>query len=155
MFSTIDHLFNWKLWKWAIGRHKNKGKTWLKSKYFQSESYYNKKENKFYSRNWIFATTKDGNINKRLLCHADTKIKRHIKVKGDASPYDGNLIYWSARMGKNPLMPQRKAKLLKTQKGRCNWCNLMFRHGDVLEDDHIIPTSKGGKDYYKNRNSPG
>ena len=53
-------------------------------------------------------------------------------------------------MGKNPLMPNRKAKLLKTQKGKCEMCNLTFRYGDVIEVDHIIPTSKGGTDSYKN-----
>ncbi len=50
----------------------------------------------------------------------------------------------------DPLMPTRKAKLLKTQKGKCNWCKLTFRHGDLLEEDHIIPKSKGGNNYYKN-----
>jgi len=150
VFSKIDHLINWKLWKWASKRHRNKGKTWLKGKYFQTLFNYDKKKNKFVSVDWIFATTKDSKINQKLLSHAETKIKRYVKVKGEASPYDGNLIYWSSRMGKNPLMPKRKAKLLKSQKRKCNWCGLTFRHGDVLEQDHIIPTSKGGKDDYQN-----
>ncbi|MDJ0535300.1 MAG: HNH endonuclease signature motif containing protein [Xenococcaceae cyanobacterium MO_207.B15] len=47
-------------------------------------------------------------------------------------------------------MPKRTASLLKKQKGKCNLCGLTFKHGDVLEVDHIIPTSKGGKDTYKN-----
>jgi 5-methylcytosine-specific restriction endonuclease McrA len=42
------------------------------------------------------------------------------------------------------------AKLLKTQKGKCTHCGLFFREEDVLEVDHIIPESKGGKDEYKN-----
>jgi len=73
-----------------------------------------------------------------------------VKVKGEASPYDGNLVYWSTRMGKHPEMPTRKATLLKKQKGRCSYCGLFFREGDVLEVDHIIPKSLGGKDEYKN-----
>ena len=149
-FKTLDRIVYWKLWKWGVKRHINKGKTWLKSKYFCNESFYDKWNHKYVSRDWIFATTKDGEIDYRLTYHVDTKITRHIKVKGDASPYDGNLIYWSSRMGKNPLMPKRKAKLLKTQKAKCNWCSLTFRYGDVMEEDHIIPTSKGGKDGYKN-----
>ena len=77
-------------------------------------------------------------------------ISKFVKVRGNSSPYDGNTVYWSTRLGRNPLMPQRKAKLLKIQRGKCNWCNLTFRHEDVIEEDHIIPTSKGGTDYYKN-----
>ncbi len=47
VFSKLDSLIKWKLWKWVTRRHRNKGKKWIKSKYFQSECYYNKKENKF------------------------------------------------------------------------------------------------------------
>jgi rubredoxin len=36
------------------------------------------------------------------------------------------------------------------QKGKCNQCGLFFREDDVLEVDHIIPKSQGGKDDYKN-----
>ena len=149
-FSHVDQLLWWKLWKWARGRHPKKRKKWLKNKYFSRESYYDQKENKLISRDWIFATTKDGNINYRLLFHAHKEITRHVKVKGQASPYDGNLVYWSSRMGKHPEMPQRKAKLLKIQKGKCNLCGLTFKHGDILEVDHIIPKANGGQDKYQN-----
>ena len=150
VFGKLDWLLRYKLWKWAIRRHRNKGKVWLKSKYFQKENYYDKTEEKYTNRDWIFATTKNEHIHYRLLFHADTEITRHVKVKGEINPYDGNLIYWSSRMGKNPLMPKRKAKLLKTQKGKCNWCDLTFKQDDVLEEDHIIPKAIGGKDNYKN-----
>ena len=73
-----------------------------------------------------------------------------MKVKGDKSPYDGNLIYWSTRMGRNPEMPTSKAIRLKKQKAKCNWCKLHFREGDILEEDHIIPTALGGKNEYEN-----
>lgn len=77
-------------------------------------------------------------------------ISRHIKVNGEASPYDGDMKYWSTRMGKQPGIPTRVAKLLKRQKGKCAHCGLTFREEDVMEIDHIIPKSKGGKDTYKN-----
>ncbi|MEH2465787.1 HNH endonuclease [Nostoc sp.] len=86
----------------------------------------------------------------RLRSHAETLIVRHVKVKGDASPYDGNLIYWSTRMGEHPEVSTRVATLLKAQKGKCTHCQLYFREEDVLEVDHKIPRSKGGKDEYKN-----
>jgi RNA-directed DNA polymerase len=86
----------------------------------------------------------------RLIQHSETPIVRHVKVKGDSSPYDGNLIYWSTRMGKHPEMPKRTALLLKKQKGKCPHCELFFKDGDLMEVDHIIPKSKGGKEEYKN-----
>ena len=53
-------------------------------------------------------------------------------------------------MGKHPEMPKRTASLLKKQKGKCAHCGLFFRDGDLLEVDHIVPRSKGGKNEYKN-----
>lgn len=53
-------------------------------------------------------------------------------------------------MGKHPEMPTRKASLLKRQKGICPWCCLHFREGDILEVDHILATTLGGKDEYRN-----
>ena len=150
MFYKLDHLIWWKLWKWATGRHRNKGKKWLKNKYFQQETTYDKERQKFTSRDWIFSTTKDGKIDDRLISYGDIEIKRHVKVKSENSSYNGDLTYWSTRMGRHPLMPTRKANLLKAQKGICNWCGLTFRQDDVLEVDHITPKAKGGKDYYKN-----
>ena len=53
-------------------------------------------------------------------------------------------------MGKNPEMPSKVSKLLKKQKGKCTHCDLFFRENDVLEVDHKILTSKGGKDLSDN-----
>ena len=139
-YSELDHLMYQKLEAWANFRHPNKGKRWVADKYWH----------KVGNANWVFSSTKDGEITTQLLKHSATPIVRHVKVKGDASPYDGNLIYWSSRMGKNPEMPTRVAKLLKAQKGKCPHGGLHFRSGDVMEVDHIIPKSKGGRDEYKN-----
>lgn len=76
--------------------------------------------------------------------------QKRVKVKGDKSPYDGDTVYWSKRLGTHPEMPNRKAKLLKQQKGKCPWCGLNFQEWDVLEIDHLIPKALGGKDEYKN-----
>ncbi|MEB3830279.1 hypothetical protein LKK83_22665, partial [Phormidium sp. CCY1219] len=78
------------------------------------------------NRQWVFATRAESNPIK-LQLHAETPIVRHVKVKGEASPYDGNLKYWSTRMGKQPGVPTRVSKLLKRQKGKCNHCGHYFR----------------------------
>ena len=140
VFSRLEHLTFWKLWKWGVKRHPNKGKKWVKTKYFRT----------IRGDKWTFATPREGSNPMVLMKHSQTAIVRHVKVKGDKSPYDGDLIYWSSRMGKHPEMPKRTASLLKKQKGKCAHCGLFFRDGDLLEVDHIAPRSKGGKDEYKN-----
>ena len=139
-YSVIDYLTYQKLRAWAKRRHSKKNGEWVSKRYWQSIG----------GDNWVFATKKEDLISLRLLNHADTPIVRHVKVKGESSPYDGNLVYWSTRMGNNPEMPNRISKLLKKQKGKCTHCGLFFRENDVLEVDHKIPKSQGGKDIYDN-----
>ena len=67
-----------------------------------------------------------------------------MKVAGARSPYDGDWLYWSARLGYHPKVPPRVATLLKRQKGRCRECGQWFREGDVMEVDHLIPRNRGG-----------
>ena len=128
-----------KLRSWAKRRHPQKNMGDVVKRYWITIG----------DENWVFATRK-GNNSLRLLDHASTSIVRHVKVKGEASPYDGNLVYWSKRKGENPEMPTRVTTLLKKQKGICALCNLHFREEDVMEIDHTIPKSQGGKDKYDN-----
>ena len=104
------------------------------------------------NNNWVFATRDENGSFHRLLAHTDlgSSSNEYVKVKGEASPYDGNLVYWSTRMGRSLEMPSRKAQLLNIQKGKCPWCNLRFREGDILEEDHVLATALGGRDIYDN-----
>jgi RNA-directed DNA polymerase len=90
------------------------------------------------------------NSSLRLRVHRETRIKRHVKVQSHRSPYDGDWVYWSKRLGRHPEASTRVATLLKRQHGQCPRCGLHYRAGDVLEVDHIIPTEYGGKDGYDN-----
>ncbi len=103
-------------------------------------------------KNWVFSTREKGTNPFRLLTHSEFECSStdYVKVKGDKSPYDGDLVYWSSRMGKNPDLPSRVSKLLKWQKGRCPHCEFLFRNEDVMEVDHIIPRAIGRKNDYKN-----
>ncbi|MGK7933665.1 MAG: group II intron reverse transcriptase/maturase, partial [Microcystaceae cyanobacterium] len=140
IFSYCDHILYQQLKRWAERRHPNKNKHWVKNKYWHTSG----------DRNWVFASKSKGKIDFELLEHKKIDIERHIKVKSGRSLFDGELIYWSTRMGRHPEIPLTKATLLKRQKGKCNHCGLHFKDGDVLEVDHIIPNSKGGKNEYKN-----
>jgi RNA-directed DNA polymerase len=140
IFNNLDNLMYPKLKAWAQRRHSRKTGEWVSKKYWHTIG----------GDNWVFSTPQEGNNPMRLFDHANTPIVRHIKVKGEASPYNGDLVYWSSRMGTHPEMPKRVATLLKRQKGKCAHCGLYFRTEDLLEVDHIIPLSKRGKDEYKN-----
>jgi RNA-directed DNA polymerase len=102
--------------------------------------------------NWVFTTREEGANPLRLLQHSEFECSStdYVKVKGDKSPYDGDLVYWSSRMGKNPDLPSSVSKLLKWQKGKCPHCEFIFRNEDVMEVNHIVPRAIGGKDEYKN-----
>lgn len=139
IFSTLDHEIFVKLKSWAQRRHPNKTGYWVSNRYWHTIG----------NNNWVFGYAKGEEII-RLQSYSSVPIKRHTKVKGKASPFDGDLIYWSTRLGKHPEMPLRKAKLLKRQKGKCLHCGLYFKDGDLLEIDHIHPKAKGGKDCYEN-----
>ncbi|MCY7334877.1 MAG: group II intron reverse transcriptase/maturase [Chamaesiphon sp.] len=139
IFSRIWHLLVHKLIKWGIHRHRKKGKVWVVKKYFHTVG----------GDNWTFST-RNGETALLLRKHSDTDIKRYVKVKGKASPFDGDWLYWSIRKGNHPEVAIRVATLLKKQKGKCTFCGNYFKDGDSLEVDHIIPKSKGGKDKYDN-----
>jgi len=135
-----DHLLFQKLRAWA--RHRTGD--WYKAK----KKYWTKIGN----NNWVFATRQENANPLRLLTHTEfgSSSTKYVKVKGEDSPFNGKLVYWSTRMGRNPDMPSRKASLLKRQKGVCPWCCLYFREGDILEEDHVLARALGGKDRYNN-----
>jgi len=139
-FYRLDFMVYQKLRAWANRRHPNKSETWVLNKYWHTIG----------DDHWVFATREEDKNPLRLLKHGQTKIIDHAKVKGELSPYNGNLVYWSTRMGNNPEMPKRVSKLLKQQKGKCAHCGLFFREEDVMEVDHKVPKSQGGKDSYNN-----
>jgi RNA-directed DNA polymerase len=137
VFKYCDHLTYQQLRVWSLQRHPNKNTDWVINKYWHSIG----------NRNWVFHS-QDGFT---LKLHGDTQSVNHTKVQGERSPFDGELIYWSSRMGKHPEMPNSKAILLKKQKGKCAYCGLHFRDGDLLESDHIIPKSLKGDNSTKNK----
>lgn len=140
-FSEIDHIVYQQLLAWAKRTHPRTPVKGIVKKCWQTVG----------RNHWVFATKEGNEITTRLLKHAETPIVRHEKVKGEASPYDGNLVYWSTRRKNHPECPKKIAELLRKQKGKCNWCGLHFREDDLLEIDHILSTSQGGKDVISNR----
>lgn len=136
IFSRCDHLLNGLLQRWARHRHPNKRKRWVVRKYWAIDR----------GEGWTFKA-QDGTTLKE---HRATPIRRHVKVKGRASPYDGNLVYWAQRLRTHPLLGTRTGYLLKSQHGCCTYCGLLFKPGDFMEIDHRIPLHLGGEDRLSN-----
>jgi RNA-directed DNA polymerase len=81
-FSRVDSVIFRLLWKWARRRHPRKGARWVKRRYFDRVG----------TRDWWFfadTQTRDGQtVRLRLVHAAATPIRRHIKVRSEANPYD-------------------------------------------------------------------
>ena len=79
-FSKLDHNVFQQLWKWIKYRHPNKSARWRAKKYFKRKG----------SKNWVF-TDGQGEPNKEaveLYKASNTPIRRHIKIRAKATPYD-------------------------------------------------------------------
>jgi len=92
-FAYVDSLLWSALWNWALRRHPSKGTGWVKMKYFTSS----------FGRRWRFhAVCKDSRgerLDMAVTNITTIPIRRHVKVKGAASPDDPNLIsYWAERV---------------------------------------------------------
>lgn len=123
VFSRCDEVLWKQLAAWARARHPDKGTQWMIQRYWHQVE----------KRKWVFATSTGA----EMRTHSKTAIQRYRKVKGTASPYDGNLLYWSQRLKSHPMMHETKARLLQKQQGKCRWCELHFQDGDIMEVDHI------------------
>jgi len=68
-----------------------------------------------------------------LTCFACTQ---HVKVQGNKNPHNGGLVYWGARLGRDPTKSPRVLRLLREQRGRCGRCGLRLTTEGVLEVHH-------------------
>ncbi|WP_434221791.1 group II intron reverse transcriptase/maturase [Limnospira platensis CENA597] len=143
-FNKLDAIIWRMLRAWTISRCERASYEKL-SNYF-SHGMVKLSNGKERHEKWLFQT-KDGH---QLWKHNYTPIVRHTLVRPEATPYDGNWTYWATRKGQAIDTPNRVAKLLKKQKGRCTWCGQYFTPSDLIEVDHIVPRSQGGKDEYNN-----
>ena len=76
-FVRIDHEVWKSVWRWALRRHHNKSRQWIKDRYFI----------RLKNRDWVFCDT---HINREypVFCMSMLPIKRHVKIRQDANPFD-------------------------------------------------------------------
>jgi len=142
-FGRVDHTLFSSLWRWARRRHPNKSSRWFKPKYFDRRG----------NRDWsFFGETSDdeGRPTKVWLYYAkSTPIKRHVKVKGEANPYDPTYeTYFEEREGAHMLETFRGTRTLRylwyEQRGLCTQCNIKITRITGWRLHYCVPRVKGG-----------
>jgi len=135
VFASLSD-YMWKLtYKWAKRSHPNKPRRWVSARYFGKFS--SSRDDK-----WVFGDKDTGGY---LVKHAWTGIRRHVMVKGTASPDDPGLAgYWRHRRDKHgPPLDSFTLNLLSRQGYRCPLC------GDrVLESGHLPASPEEWQDWW-------
>ena len=144
-FVSVDNAIFKLLWQWAKRRHPRKPRRWIKEKYFKSVR----------NRNWVFSGETTDGRELQLVQAADAAIKRHIKIRGDANPYDPeDERYFDQRLKLKWLLREKgrgKLRLLwLQQEGICLVCQLKIIYSDGWELHHIIRRVDGGLDNLDN-----
>jgi len=150
IFSSVDRSIFYNLWQWARGRHQKKTSHWLKKKYFEKRG----------TRDWCFfgETCDDqGQLHKAWLYHARSiPIRRHVKVKGEANPYDPAFeTYFEEREGSHMRETFRGTRTLRyiwhEQRGLCTVCKLPITRTTGWRLHHCVPLVQGGSKSAENR----
>jgi RNA-directed DNA polymerase len=121
-YDYVDRAIFRGTWRWACRRHDQKRATWVKAKYFKRVG----------GRDWAFTgVVPDRGGAPRLvhLCAAGSiRIRRHVKIRGDANPYDPRWEpYFEERLSQEmaaSLTGRATARVLwQRQQGRCPACD--------------------------------
>jgi len=149
-FSKVDRAIFDCLWHWARRRHNNKSSRWVYNKYFEHVG----------GKRWVFcerSRDKDGGLRIARLFHAlSLPIVRHIKITGDANPYDPQWEpYFERRLDlKMEANPRRRQQLLRlwiSQGGLCPECGNGITRTTGWRSHQVIWGVYGGKDNMSNR----
>lgn len=140
IFSKCDHGIWQALWRWACRRHPEKGKRWIKQRYFKSLK----------GRDWRFAD-KD----KLLPNLTDYHKRKYVKIPAAANPYDPAYDdEFSKRLGrkmKESLAGRRKLRWLWLwQGGICPVCEQRITQETGWHLHHVVKRSQGGSDQTSN-----
>lgn len=148
-FHRLDREINRQVWRWAERKHPTKRRGWIKQKYFSASA----------TRSWEFGRTRtqpDGKKETVRLAKAEaTPIRRHIKIRQEANPYDPAWeTYFEARAGQQmeaDLKGRRKlVQLWMEQKGRCPMCDQQITKATGWNLHHLQWRVKGGTDVMAN-----
>ena len=136
VFARCDHQIWYALWRWAQRRHPNKGRRWIKKRYFQV----------IQGRDWRFAT-KD----KLLVSLGMMGKQTYIRVRSEANPYDPAFDeYFTKRLATKMLSSlghRNKLRWLwRVQDGLCPVCEQPITMETRWHLHHVTPKRLGGSD---------
>src|SRR5262249_42722037 len=131
------------LWRWAMRRHSNKGKKWIKAKYFKRTT----------KSNWDFCGISPIGLAVSLTKARHVRFKKHIKVRQGVNPYDPQYVQYFERRRRNTTdVPDRKLlrKLWLEQDGLCPLCRTEITQQTGWHMHHILQRSSKGKTTQEN-----
>ena len=150
IFHAVDHAIFKAIWSWALRRHRNKTRRWIKDKYFPTGG----------ANCWVFTGVlkeQDGQSRVvRLFAASQVHIERHTKIRAEANPYDPAWEpYFEQRLDVQmaaTLKGKRWLRYLwKEQQGLCPVCHQKISRITGWHSHHILWRSKGGSDAVGNR----
>jgi len=138
-FRKLDNLLWAKSWRWALRRHPQKNRRWLKQKYYR----------KVGGRNWVFSGNRY-----QLFSIERVSIVRHGLILGEANPYDPAFEqyfeYRDACQWKLHTSDHRLCRVYEMQKGRCLVCRQPITTETEYDIHHFQPVIMGGKNTINN-----
>jgi RNA-directed DNA polymerase len=141
-FWRVDWQINQALWRWARRRHRKKTAAWVRKKYFPQAD-----------GRQVFSGTflnQAGEVRPTRLHQAhETVVRRHIKIKGAANPYDPEWeLYFEERVQRQMVEQargnQRWLKLWSEQKGECVVCGQELEYEGDWHLHHLQRRVDGG-----------
>lgn len=150
-FTKVDSVIWRLLWQWACRRHPNKGRRWIKERYFGQTD----------SRNWVFMAETgkvlpDGKPETvKLVKASDIKIRRHTKIKGEANPFDPRWAEYfeqrnTLKMQDSLKWQKRVFELWLNQGGKCVICRQPITIESGWHKHHLIRRADGDSDATSN-----
>jgi RNA-directed DNA polymerase len=148
-FARVDDVIFRKLWRWARRRHRRQSARWVKGKYFTHAG----------DERWCFrgrSRTEDGGYRTVTLRRARaTAIRRHVKIRGEANPYDPSWeLYFeerlAAQMASTWTGRGRARYLWLEQDGKCLVCGQPLTLEAGWHMHHLLWRVLGGSDLIDN-----
>jgi len=154
-FKQVEYALFGQLRAWVF-RRRSKGlrsKTDIKNKYFPKDTCV-KFQGVYHTGSWIL-TGKVKRRNKKidlifLVWPSWIRSDFWVKIKGTASPFDGNSMYWARKNVKYCDMRKSLVRLIISQKYCCVLCGQLFTNNSRIEVDHIVPVALNGTDNIEN-----
>jgi RNA-directed DNA polymerase len=151
-FGRVDHEIWLSLWQWARRRHPDKSPVWITKKYLKTAG----------KRNWVFAAE-----DREVICPngiplvislfraSDTPIKRHIKIRGEANPFDPKFETYfedriTSKMRDSLKGNKRLLSLWLNQGGNCPICRQKITADMQWSLHHITRKVEGGSSNLSN-----